>query len=802
MARESLSQLLQRVGNTIDDNGEEMSSMERQLRIMNQTNQVSTRDATRRLSMAALRGMNNQFFYPVTQGLQLPFNPMSFSYTLGNSVQIAEQYQVLEKQSKAFLNSGGREVVNPESLERFKDAFSAIGATKGDVLQGMQQMAMISQQLSGNLDRATQSAMNFAKANGLQAGTAIAGAGTLARNMGVTLNADTSNRMLENIRLLAGGNNARFEPTLQAVTSLQEGTIQSGAMVRPDGRFTDNAMQLLSGFQRLNPELYGSRPDVAVQQAGRLQEAGKGMLLGFAMDYAASKGLPTDIASVYAMLENNDPGMMGYIGKTIGSDAGLSEAMVLSRAISGNFALDLRKNPNAFEGGFNPLGIRSLDDQAKRAGDATTATDKMRAGYVNSLQDTGNLMTKAVNTFSSVVDLFGNYVTMLAVSGVAGLAGSAVGRAATGAGLGALRGAPAAAGAAARAAGAAATAGAGLGPAGMGGASSVLNAAGQPLTGARVAGAGTLLDIAASAGTSVPSAAPTGVLDAAGQPVMSAARTGLRGFLGKYTLPIMGAVGFGHLGYDLYKGYTDADYYSDARDGDIQLQRLKERRPQGSRKEREAEFRAQREAAKASSAAVANDAEALLKSRKARVERMKAADARGEAAYDSSPDAEPDELRISRQKLEAQYGVEFSDFSFARSRQATINERAKNGSPLGPDAPNSHRVMPDGTSRSGDYMRMRDKRTKQYIDPESARYQSFMRAWDAETPNFHPVPEGHIPSTIHMQGTGPDSVSALDKAAKQTAMSLQTYSNQMDMAVLQQRYAAASALMPGTRLFG
>lgn len=764
MAGETLAEMLQRLSDSrqnlfqqfasqYNDEGEEMQGLERQMRILTGQASVSNRLATLRVARRALKVVNDNVMMPFTQGLQLPFNPMNFAYTATNAVAIAERYQKQEMQSRAFLNSTGAQVVNPESLERFKEAFAAIGASKGDVLGAMQQLALVSQQVSVNMDRATASSLNFAKANGIEAGKAIVTAGLFAKATGTELTADTTNRTLENLRNLAGSN-VRFDATSQAVLSLQAGTLQSGQIVGTDARGVDNAMNLVAGFQRLNPALYGPNPELAVKGVGEMRQAGKGMLLGFAMDAAAAAGMPTDITSVMAALDSNDPKIMGALMKMAGRDQGMSELLALS-GISPGMLLDLRKNPNAFDAGFNPTAPRSLDDQLRKAAGFTTPTEQLKATYESSIQNTTGAITGAVNLFSDAVKTFANATTMLSIAAgvnigtslmtnpmVRGLAGRALNW-----GKGLITGARVA---------------------GTGTAAAELGGAAEVAAGATTAGLAT----AAVAGTAV-------ALPLAGMALARAKDAEEKGY------PVMSRLP-GENAMDARMGGAMFDF-----------SKARNRREDASTTPATPTDSTSATTPRSGSASVsATTPQFELLSRRAEIAKAysRAEKANRINSWDSE-DVEPDELQRVRKTLEKKYGVRFLDRSFLRTSAATRDARLRfpGGTPL--DAPNSHRLEPDGTSRSADYMQMVDDATERPIMYTDPRFKAFARDFEEMTPNYKRVPESHIPGTIHMQ------LERFGEAVQRATGTVRAHTEQQDLSSLNNRHAAASFFLPSSKIF-
>lgn len=805
MDRDALNNLLLRVGSRLDSQGQPMSDLQARLEQLDQnTPALTRRQALSRVAQMSAYTLQQSVVTPLSQGLQLPFNPMNFGYTLGNAAAIADQFNSLDRQTSAFLNGGPTRAYDPASVQRFSASLSSIGATKGETLQYMQQLAVVSQQLSSNLDRATVATQNFAKANGIDAGQAINMAGTLSRNMGVALDKGSANQMLENLRGMAGGNMARVEPLFQAVAALQEGTIQSGQMVQPGRMFVDNAMQMLGGFQRLNPELYGSRPDVAIQGMGQMRQMGKGALLGFAMDAASAAGLSTDITDVYAMLEANDPRLMEPLMNLARGDRGMSDFLSMS-GVNAGMVRDLRDKGFTAGISFNPMNARTPEQQAADAEKATTGKEKLVANYTNSLQDTNAAITRLTDGFSDAVADFATYTKLLLASGVVGAMMNPAVRELGRAGLGYLAGTRAGQ-AVTGAVGGAINAARGAFNAGRAGGLPTPGVPPMPPSGM------TTPPIVAPGPSGAPGAppprvgnvTPSDIINApsAGAPnAGAAARAGMMsrvgGFLGTAGRYLSNLPGYAKIAGAaltagaLYYGYNNlgdgSDSDSDEEDWDVQLKRLQNAPLQRLRGGREAGSRVN-----PGSAAAGTVSSAKPKTREEFIQRLKEANARGDTLEDDTGLTEAEELRKAREQLKKEFNASFTKMGFARSDAAQHQARLNNPGSASIDKPNSHRLNADGTSRSGDYAGLINDATGQPFDMRTE--QLIRKRFEALTPTYNE--ERSADGVMHMQLDD-----SLARAAQQTAMSLQMYSQQMDNAVLQQRYASASFLIPGTRLY-
>lgn len=363
---------------------------------------VSRMESMRRSALRMYGFGESAFGNPFVQGAGLPINPFSIASTVGNAVGTSITYQSLAAQTQAFMGAGN---FSAEGIEQFATALSQIGRSKSDVLSVMQQMSTLSRQVSTGMAEASLSVLNFAKANGLNANLVAGVVGTAATSSNMTLNMETANKYAENIRQLGGGINARFEPTANAVQSFTEMGLQSGFATKMDGNQVTGGMNMLAGFQALNPMLYNGRPDIAVRHTGQMVGMGSSLLLGMAMDVAAKNGMPSDILSVMAAMR--DPArqqtMIGGLAQMVGKDRGLLEMLALS-GVDPGFLEQLQKNPNALKTTFTPgTDQRSPEANAFAATTATTSVEQSVAKIMNDLQSTTGFIKEAAEKFAEIV---------------------------------------------------------------------------------------------------------------------------------------------------------------------------------------------------------------------------------------------------------------------------------------------------------------------------------------------------------------------------------------------------------------
>lgn len=369
--------------------------------LSDQYQSVSRMESMRRSALRMYGFGESAFGNPFVQGAGLPLNPFSIQSTLGNAIGTSVSYQSLTAQSQAFFGAGNFSV---KGIEDFSNALNAIGRSKSDVISVMQQMATLSRQVSSGMADASMSVLNFAKANGLNANVVAGAVGTAATASNMTLTGATANQYAENIRKLGGGVNARFEPTAAAVQSFTEMGLQSGFATRMDGNQVTGGMNMLAGFQALNPTLYNGRPDVAVRHTGQMVGMGSSLLLGMAMDVAGKNNMPTDILSVMAAMR--DPArqqtMIGGLAQMVGKDRGLLEMLAMS-GVDPGFLEQLRDNPSALQTKFKPGGGRSPEENATAGAAASTEVEQAVATIMNNLQTTTGIIKEAVDKFATEV---------------------------------------------------------------------------------------------------------------------------------------------------------------------------------------------------------------------------------------------------------------------------------------------------------------------------------------------------------------------------------------------------------------
>lgn len=353
------------------------------------------RQATRFLQMGATTA--SVFGNPFVQGMGMPINPISFNNTLTNAIGYSVNYQQLAAQSRAFL---GADNFNTAQVDRFVDSLTKIGRTKSDVIGVMQQLATLSRQVSTGMAEASMSVLNFARANGLNAGVVgnVLGSAALSSDLKLD-NRAQANQYLENIRQLSGRVAANFEPTANAVQGLSEMGMRAGFAPRMDSQQVSGPMHLMQGFLALNPDLYSRRKDIAAANVGDLMQAGKGLLLGMAIDVAAEAGKSTDLLDVLGYLDNpeDQAWMAPGLAKRVGRDRGIALASVLSTPLRPGFVQDLIKNPTALGTRFRPDGQRSPEENALAAQGATTNIEKGNASLINQLESTDSAVASVVN---------------------------------------------------------------------------------------------------------------------------------------------------------------------------------------------------------------------------------------------------------------------------------------------------------------------------------------------------------------------------------------------------------------------
>jgi hypothetical protein len=361
-------------------------------------------------------------------GLMFSSNMM---YTFGNALGASVSYRDQFMQSRALMGS----TVDDSRISRSMSSLTSIGNTRSELLQVMQELAVVTGQVAENLDQSAKNVLTFSRATGLNAQVFTQAFGAAARGSSVGSSPEGQLRQFQNAALLVGGRRedmVLMPQMLSGLEAVREMTRQSGTTPGVGSGGIENGHHLMARMQALNPTLYRDRPDLAVQHANQITNVGRGPMLAIALEIARKHGGtgasgrgPIEFDRVLADLDAQTPYMARGMMKTLSENPGYRQYLAVTGQISAGLSVRLGENPGAadalFSGNLGKLdpSLRTMDGLYDAAREATSNRNRANARFMDSVQDTGSMLSRVQNSaLGGVAEIGGGVLAASAVAGV------------------------------------------------------------------------------------------------------------------------------------------------------------------------------------------------------------------------------------------------------------------------------------------------------------------------------------------------------------------------------------------------